>query len=601
MILTTLGGELKISSSAWYELEDLPREGACRRLENTGRIDTKRKKIPVGIESFEKIRREGFFYVDKTAMIRELLNKWSEVNLFTRPRRFGKSLNMSMLKAFFEIGTDRTLFDGLEISRETELCEKYMGKFPVISVSMKGIEADDYETARNLAVKMINEEARRFQYLLESDRLSREDKDLFSPLMKNDMDDETLCCSLRELTELLQKHHGQKAIVLIDEYDVPLAKANERGYYNQMVGLIRNLFGQALKTNEHLYFAVLTGCLRVAKESIFTGLNNLKVLSITTVRFDEYFGFTDDEVMEMLKYYGVEQRYQSVKEWYDGYRFGNVDVYCPWDVISYCDDLTDDPEMEPKAYWLNTSGNDVVRRFVEKAGNGLTKGEIEDLVAGETVVKEIHEDLTYNRLYDSIDNLWSVLFTTGYLTQRGKQDGKNIRLAIPNMEIRSIFTDQIMAMFKADTGKDGEMLQDFCEALQTGDAQEAERLFTAYLARTISIRDTFAKKPTKENFYHGILLGILGLKNGWYVKSNKESGDGYSDILIKIESEDIGIIIEVKYAENAKYDTVCREALRQIEEAGYTEELKEDGFRKILKYGIACYRKKCRVMVKKEE
>ena len=414
------------------------------------------KKLPVGIESFEEIRTEGFYYVDKTAMIRDLLRKWGKVNLFTRPRRFGKSLNMSMLKCFFEIGCDKALFDGLQISKETSLCDEYMGKFPVVSVSLKGVEADNYETARNLAVKVINEEARRLQYLLESDRLSREDKELFSLLLKKDMDDETLCFSLRELSELLQKHYGQKVIILIDEYDVPLAKASNRGYYDAMVALIRNLFEQALKTNDNLYFAVLTGCLRVAKESIFTGLNNPKVLSITSVRFDEYFGFTDGEVREMLQYYDLMSAYDSIKSWYDGYRFGNVDVYCPWDVISYCDELTDDPTAEPKDYWSNTSSNDVVKHFIEKVDDGLTKSELEALVAGETVIKEIHEELTYNQLYDSIGNIWSVLFTTGYLTQRGKSDGKRFKLAIPNIEIWNIFTEQIMEMFKENTVKAGD-------------------------------------------------------------------------------------------------------------------------------------------------
>lgn len=559
-----------------------------------------RKKLPVGIENFEKLRTEGFYYVDKTAMIRDLLRKWGEVNLFTRPRRFGKSLNMSMLRNFFEIGCDKALFEGLEISRETALCEEYMGKFPVISISLKGVNGADYETARGLTAKVINEEARRLRYLLESDKLSPEDKELFILLLNKDMDDGTLTCSLREISELLQKHYEQKVILLIDEYDVPLAKAKQQGYYEQMVHLIRNLFEQVLKTNESLYFAVLTGCLRVAKESIFTGLNNLKVLSITTVRFDEYFGFTDDEVREMLQYYNLESKYAEIKDWYDGYRFGNVNVYCPWDVISYCDELTDDPSARPRDYWSNTSSNEIVRRFIEKTGEGLTKSEIELLIAGENVTKEIHEELTYNSLYDSADNIWSVLFTTGYLTQRGRSEDNMYQLTIPNMEIRRIFRNQIMSMFKAGVSEDGETLNAFCEALQTGNAAETERIFTEYLGRTISIRDTFARKPTKENFYHGILLGILGFKEGWFVRSNRESGDGYSDIIIKIENEDIGIIIEVKYAEQGAYESICREALRQIEKDGYAAELMEDGFDRIYKYGIACYKKKCRVMLETE-
>lgn len=558
------------------------------------------EKLPVGIESFEKIRTEGFYYVDKTAMIRDLLCKWGEVNLFTRPRRFGKSLNMSMLKAFFEIGSDRALFEGLEIAKETALCDAYMGRFPVISISLKGIAAGDYKTARSLAVKAINEEARRLGYLLESDRLSPEEKGLFSLLLGKEMDDGTLICSLREISELLQKHYGRKVILLMDEYDVPLAKAKEQGYYEPMVLLMRNLFEQALKTNESLYFAVLTGCLRIAKESIFTGLNNLKILSITSVRFDEYFGFKDEEVREMLGYYGFEDKYGAVKNWYDGYRFGNVDVYCPWDVISYCDELTDDPAIQPRDYWSNTSNNEVVRYFLEKMDDGVARSEIEAVVAGETVTKEIREELTYDRLYDSIDNIWSVLFTTGYLTQRGKAEENKYRLTIPNMEIRKIFKNQIMGSFKSEVAKDGDRLSAFCEALRTGKAAEVEGLFTEYLSRTVSIRDTFVRKPTKENFYHGILLGILGFKGDWSVKSNRESGDGYCDILVKIESEEIGIVIEVKYAENARYASVCKEAIEQIEEDGYAAELREEGYRTIHKYGIACCKKKCGVMVETE-
>ncbi len=437
-------------------------------------IENRKKKLPIGIEDFREIRTEGFYYVDKTGMIRDLLDRWGKVNLFTRPRRFGKSLNMSMFRTFFEIGCDKKLFDGLAISGEEELCREYMGRFPVVSISLKGVEAGDYETARGMLVREINREARRRKCLLESGSLSENEKNMVLRLMESDMDDETLCCSLCELSELLWKHYGQKTIILIDEYDVPLAKASDRGYYDQMITLIRGMFNQALKTNDYLQFAVLTGCLRVARESIFTGLNNPKVFSITSVRFDEYFGFTDQEVREMLRYYELGDRYDSVKKWYDGYRFGNVEVYCPWDVINFCDDLCDDPYMEPRDYWSNTSGNGIVRHFIEKVDRGLTKGEIEALVAGETVTKEVHEELTYNRLYDSIDNLWSVLFMTGYLTMRGKPEGKRVELTIPNMEIRNIFTEQIMAMFKEETGKDGKMLEEFCDALRAGQAEEVE-------------------------------------------------------------------------------------------------------------------------------
>ena len=568
-----------------------------------------KRKLPVGVEDFEKIRREGFYYVDKTTMIRDLLRKWGEVNLFTRPRRFGKSLNMSMLKAFFEIGCDKTLFDGLAISGEQDLCEKYMGKFPVISVSLKGVNGADYETARALLCSVIGNEAARFRFLLETDRISELEKELYRQLLVTDpnrqgiyaMPDAVLMGSLKTLSMLLKEYYKTEVIILIDEYDVPLAKASERGYYESMALLIRNLFEQALKTNDSLYFAVMTGCLRVAKESIFTGLNNLKLLSVTSVRFDEYFGFTDEEVRELLRYYGREDRYEAMREWYDGYRFGNVEVYCPWDVISYCDDLTDDPEAEPRDYWSNTSSNDVIRHFIEKVDHGLTRSEIEALVSGEILTKEIHEDLTYNRLYDSVDHIWSVLFATGYLTQRGKAEGKRYRLAIPNREIRNIFTEQIMTMFKEAVAKDGESLDAFCAALQKGDAREAERLFTAYLGKTISIRDTSVRKASKENFYHGILLGILGFKSGWYVRSNEESGEGWSDILVRLENEDTGMIIEIKYAEEGRYAVACEQALRQIEEKDYTAKLKEEGCSLILKYAVACFRKKCRIVCEREE
>lgn len=568
-----------------------------------------RKKLPVGIENFEEIFKESFYYIDKTDMIKDLLNNWGKVNLFTRPRRFGKSLNMSMLKNFFEIGSDPSLFEGLKISEETALCQEYMGRFPVISISLKDVDGADFKTAHDLLCSVIGREALRFDFLKNSERLSEEDKSLYRQLIKTDdsgqsifaMSDSVVKGSLKMLSFLLEKHYGRKVIILIDEYDVPLAKANEHGYYDDMVLLIRNLLQQALKTNDSLYFAVMTGCLRIAKESIFTGLNNLKVLSVTSIRFDEYFGFTDDEVQKMLAYYGLSEKYQTVKDWYDGYRFGNVDVYCPWDVISYCDDLLDNPEAEPKNYWSNTSSNDVVRHFIGTLDAGGTKREMEALIAGESVTKEIHEELTYNNLYDSMENIWSVLFMTGYLTYRGNPSGGSYPLVIPNMEIRNIYRDQIMEMFVKNVAGDGAYFRSFCDALKSGDAPEVEKLFSGYLRRTVSIRDTFVRKPTKENFYHGILLGILGYKTDWYVRSNRESGDGFSDISIEIEDEGIGIIIEVKYAEKSRMEAVCREALRQMESTGYAEQLREDDCNTILKYGIACWKKQCRVMVETEK
>lgn len=556
-----------------------------------------KKKLPIGIECFEKLRIEDFYFIDKTTLIKDLLQNWAEVNLFTRPRRFGKSLNMSMLKSFFELGCRKEIFDGLAISKETTLCEEYMGQFPVLLVSLKSVNAGTYEKARDMAIQIINSEARRFQYLLDSERLTAYDKQAFAAMLQPDMSEAVLCSSLKVLSELLEKHHARKVILLIDEYDVPLAKAFERGYYDEMVLLIRNMFEHALKTNDSLRFAVLTGCMRISKESIFTGLNNLKVLSVAEVQFDEYFGFTDREVREMLEYYDLLDHYEEVREWYDGYQFGNVEVYCPWDVINYCDALRADPDAQPRNYWSNTSSNEAVKRFLQEADKGSARREIEKLIAGEMITKEIHQELTYQDMYASIENLWSVLFTTGYLTQRGKTDGDSFRLAIPNIGIRKIFTTQIMELFKENVPKNGEALRNFCQALKAGDAERVETLLGDYLKRTISIRDTFVKKQLKENFYHGILLGILSFQEDWSVSSNKEAEDGYSDILVEMDEDGEGIVLELKFAEDGNLETACREALEQIERNRYEEELRDEGVEVILKYGIAFYKKRCRVML----
>ena len=558
------------------------------------------KKLPIGIENFEKLRQEDFYYIDKTRLIEQLLTRWGEVNLFTRPRRFGKSLNMSMLQSFFEIGKDKTLFDGLRISDNQELCDEYQGKFPVVAGSLKGINGATYEEARRFLIKTINEEARRLSVLSDSTELDETDHELLTQLKKKEMTNDSLVYSIRELTELLEKHYGSKVIVLIDEYDVPLAKANENGYYDEMVLLIRNLFENALKTNNSLKFAVLTGCLRIAKESIFTGLNNFKVYSITDKSFDETFGFTDAEVRELLRYYGQEKYYETVKEWYDGYRFGNVDVYCPWDVINFCSDHLADPGLEPKNYWANTSGNSVISHFIDSVGKPqkLTRMELEQLVNGGIVQKEINFELTYKELYSSIDNLWSTLFMTGYLTQRGEPSGNRYNLVIPNREIRNIITNHILKMFKENVKDDGKTVSDLCDALLNQNPEKVELIFTEYMKKTISIRDTFARKPTKENFYHGLLLGILGFKENWSVMSNRESGDGFGDILIRIEDEDVGIVIEVKYADDGNLQGECEKALQQIIDIRYTEALEQEGIHTIIKYGIACYRKKCKVLMR---
>nr|WP_300808000.1 AAA family ATPase [uncultured Acetatifactor sp.] len=563
-------------------------------------------KLPIGIENFEKIRTEGFYYVDKTGLIRELLDNWGEVNLFTRPRRFGKSLNMNMLRCFFECGCRSELFEGLEISRAADYCKKYMGRFPVISITLKGVSAMDFLGAKAMLRTVIGNEAMRFLFLKESPRLSEDEKESYRQLaaldsagrQKFSMSDDMLADSLYTLSKLLRKHYGQKVILLIDEYDVPLDKARHCGYYDEMVTLIRNLFGTALKTNDSLQFAVLTGCLRIAKESIFTGLNNLNVFSVTDVRFASRFGFTSEDVRQLLGYYHLEDKFETIRKWYDGYRFGDTEVYCPWDVINYVDLLRTEPAAFPRAYWINTSGNDIIRKFIRMA-TPSTRREIEALVAGETVTHRIRQELTYRELYDNIDNLWSVLFTTGYLTQRGSgADAADVyRLAIPNQEIRQIFEEQIQEWFQEEARKDAPRLDAFCDAFPQGDAEAVERQFNAYLRKTISIRDTAVKTAKKENFYHGILLGLLAHREDWVVASNVESGDGYSDILVELEEDGLGIVIEVKYAENGNFEKGCREAMAQIDDMGYVASLLEDGMERVLKYGIACHKKKCMVQV----
>ena len=558
-------------------------------------------KLPMGIESFKEIRTQQFYYVDKTGLIRELLENWGKVNLFTRPRRFGKTLNMSMLKYFFETGCDDTLFDGLEISRDTQLCEEYMGKFPVISITLKGATGRTFDEAKSMLRYTIGNEAMRFQFLMQSDRLTEAEHRQYEKMISfNDdgefaMSDVLLKSSLLILSQLLKKHYGQEVVMLIDEYDVPLDKAYQSGYYDDMVELIKSLFGNAFKTNDSLYFAVLTGCLRISKESIFTGLNNFKVYTVKDVRYKEYFGFTDAEVRQMLEYYGFTEHYDAIKEWYDGYLFGNVDIYCPWDVINYCGDLRDASVTKPQNYWVNTSGNDIIRRFVSKA-NTTTRDEIEMLIDGGSVNKMIRQELTYRDLDSNIDNLWSILFTTGYLTQRGFQSGDMTELVIPNREIRWIFVQQIREWFQEESVKDIEKLERFCRAFEENDAAAVEKGFNDYLWNTISIRDTSVRKEMKENFYHGILLGLLAHMDGWLVKSNAESGEGYSDISIEIRQRDIGVVIEIKYAENGAFDAACQEALRQIRERSYESTLIEDGMRTIYRYGVACYRKRCRVV-----
>lgn len=563
-------------------------------------------KLPVGIDDFRKLRESHFYYVDKTRLIEQLLLNWSEVTLFTRPRRFGKTLNMSMLKSFFDIGTDKALFDGLYISGNKELCDEYMGKYPVIFLSLKGVEGLTYEEAFEAFVRIMGKEVNRVSFLADSDKLTQIEREQYKGLtiMKNGrlaFDKEKLISSLQLLSQLLYKHYGKKVVILIDEYDVPLDKAFQNGYYKEMVSLIRGLFGQALKTNEFLQFAVLTGCLRISKESIFTGLNNFKVMSITDSRFDEQFGFTDSEVKKLLSDYGMDSHFDEVKEWYDGYHFGKADVYCPWDVINHADHLRDDSDAKPQTYWINSSGNSLVRRLINRADSS-TKDEIECLIAGEAIEKVIRQDLTYDEIENSIDNIWSVLFTTGYLTKIGEvklpdSESYAYMLVIPNKEVREVFVLQIQEWFKAVVANDNDTMKLLSKAILDKDEAILARQLNIVMGRMISILDTKAPDDMKENFYHGLLLGLLrGSNPDWLIKSNRESGDGFSDILIKPENPDLGIVIEVKYAKEFKgLDAACDAAMAQIKQKRYDETLRDEGRCDILAYGIAFCRKRCKV------
>ena len=560
-----------------------------------------RKKLPVGIENFEEFSKEDFYYVDKTMFLAELLQNWGKVNLFTRPRRFGKTLNMSMLKCFFEIGTDKSLFDGLKIAENRELCAEYQGQFPVIFISLKSVDGLTFASAAAALRTVIGREASRFQFLRDSDKLSKEDRESYEALIHvdkglYDMKDELLAGSLKNLSQLLAKHYGRQVVLLIDEYDVPLDKAFQAGYYDEMVSLIRNLFGNALKTNDNLQFAVLTGCLRISKESIFTGLNNLKVHTIADPRYEEYFGFTDADVDEMLAFYGLTSHKQVMQDWYDGYQFGKVSVYCPWDVINYCDLLRADPEAEPENYWANTSGNGIIRRLLKKADQ-TTRDEVEQLINGGTIVKTVRQELTYRDIEDSIDNIWSVLYSTGYLTSRGRLPGKQMKLALPNREVRELFIDLVKDWFREETRADASRINRFCAAFPKGDVATIQDMLHDYLWDSISVRDTAVRSNMKENFYHGMLLGLLQSQGSWIVRSNAETGIGYSDISVATP-ERLGMVIELKYAEDGNLEAACAKALAQIDEKKYDEALRRRGMKTILKYGIAFWEKECQVVLK---
>ena len=564
----------------------------------------KNLKLPLGIEDFQEIRRNGFYYIDKTGLIEQLLDSWGNVNLFTRPCRFGKSLNMSMLRYFFEIGTDKTLFDGLHIMQRKDLCDEYMGRFPVVFLTLKGVDGLTFEKATNKLIKIVALEAERFIFLKNSDKLTDNEKQRYCALVKMQdgkyaMDEDTLESALQTLSELLYRHYGQKVVILVDEYDVRLDKAYQNGYYKEMVSMIRSLFGEALKTNEFLQFAVLTGCLRVSRESIFTGLNNFKIFSITDARFDEQFGFTEDEVGKMLKDYHLEEHLAEMKEWYDGYHFGDADIYCHWDVINRVDDLCDTPEAKPKCYWINSSGNALVKRFVSIA-NRTTQDEIEHLIAGEPIEKSVRLDLTYDEIDKSIDNIWSVLFTTGYLTQADMTEQGAYKLVIPNKEVRTVYISQIQEWFKQKIADNTEQMAHFWKAIEDGNAEIIEQYLNQTLSNTISVFDTKAPEMEKENSYHTFLAGMLTGNTDWVVKSNVEAGEGFADIIIKPQNPNDGIIFELMYSKEASgLDKACERAIKQIRDRRYLEYLKNDGHHNMIFYGIAFYKKRCKVVVEK--
>ena len=551
------------------------------------------KKLPVGIDNFEKLREEDFYYVDKTGLIRDLLNNWGEVNLFTRPRRFGKTLNMSMLKCFFEIGGDKRIFDGLAISREKALCDAYMGKYPVVFLSLKDVDGLTFEDAYERLKQLIRNEAFRLAALRESTAITDEEKSAYLRIISENSTFADITGSLRMFCALLEKHYGQKVFLLIDEYDVPLDKAYAHGYYDRMIDLIRSMFGLALKTNDSLFFAVLTGCLRVSKESIFTGLNNLMVHSISDMNFDEYFGFTDSEVGDMLAYYGLESHHEEARRWYDGYRFGEQDVYCPWDVINYCYMLRVDPEAEPKLYWLNTSGNELVRSLIDKTKSGTTRMEVEELIAGNTITKQINEQLTHNEIKSSVNNIWSLLYMTGYLTIAQRPTGGRYTLRIPNYEVKQIFMQQVLEWFGDKAIAEADQLSGFYAAFEKGDTETITSYLNKQLIATVSYYDAY------ESFYHGFLLALLNTCASWQVASNVETGIGRGDIIVEREDGVLGFVVEIKEIKDRnRLDAACDAAMKQIEEKDYTAVLRRYGVEEIWAYGIAFCEKRCRVIAK---
>ena len=564
-----------------------------------------KKKLSIGIENFTKLQTEDFYYVDKTMLIKELLDNWAEVNLFTRPRRFGKTLNMSMLQYYFEDKRDQFtgekidnsyLFEGLNIKAEGEKYTKYMGKYPVINLSLKSAKQPTYKMAYESLIDEIMKEYRRHNFILNSDKLLQSEKKIFLDISNGEAKEIEYAKSLQFLSSCLEKYFGSKTIILIDEYDVPLENAFFEGFYDEMISFIRSLFESALKTNPSLEFSIITGCLRISRESIFTGLNNLNIISILNNRYAEYFGFTAEEVEELCDYYNIQEKYETAKKWYNGYTFGHKNVYNPWSVVKYIYDVLGDSHVFPTSYWANTSSNSIVKSLIERADD-ITKGEIEALIEGKTIEKPVHEDITYDDVYDNLDNLWNFMFFTGYFKKISERMDENtqekfVELAIPNLEVKYIFRTKILKWFNEKIKS--EDLSILYTSIINGEVDVFQKEVNRLLKKTISFNDAY------ENFYHGFMIGLLSHMDGYIVKSNRETGDGRCDIYIKpLSIFDKAVIIEMKVCDKPKeLFTKPQDALQQIEDKKYAYELNESGYEDIIKYGMAFYRKDCIIKIK---
>lgn len=562
------------------------------------------KPLPIGIDNFEMLITRGYYFVDKTLLIKDLLDNKAAVNLFTRPRRFGKTLNISMLQYYFEDRRDEFtgekidnsyLFEGLNIKGESEKYTKYIGKYPVINLSLKSAKQGSLDLAFQCIREEISNEFKRHKYIIESDVLKTE-KEHFMKIVNNDKDMSLYITALKFLSDCLNKYHNEKVIILIDEYDVPLENAFFEGFYKEMIGFIRSLFESALKTNSSLEFSVITGCLRISKESIFTGLNNLKIISILDDRYAEHFGFTDDEVIKICEDYNIQQKYETIKQWFNGYIFGETNVYNPWSVMQYVDDLKANINRLPKSYWANTSSNSIVKSLIERADD-ITKGEIEALIEGKTIEKPVHEDITYDDVYDNLDNLWNFMFFTGYFKKISERMDENtqenfVELAIPNLEVKYIFRTKILKWFNEHI-KLCDMTKMF-NAIINKNVELFEIELNKLLLDTISFNDAY------ENFYHGFLVGVLSNMKGYIVKSNREGGTGRSDLFIKsVSRRGIAIVVEFKIANNIDdLEKKADEAIEQIEDRKYDMELRSEGYKNIFKYGIAFYKKDCLIKIK---